>query len=259
MLTEAQQEKWHQDGYLRLDGFFDASARERISNLVDEVGRWNVSDDKWMMWFEKTNEGSKIISKVENFLDYNDALREALLADGRIRSAVETLLDEDTRMLKELLIFKYPDSGGYRPHQDIYHIPHKIPDRMVHAVVAIGIDDSDPNNGGLFFTPGRHKEGVFPMNAGGVIDPEVADAFTWEPTPWKAGDIFIFDDYAPHYSQPNKSDRSRRTLYLVFQRASTGGPTRAEYNRMKRAYNPPEGRVADMDNLKVSNGIFYRD
>lgn len=259
MLTDAQKAKWHQDGYLRLESFFDPPTRDKISDFVDNVSRWGVSVDKWMMWFEKTGDDRKIISKVENFLEYHDALRQTLLADGRIVSAIEKLLDEDTRMLKELLIFKYPDSGGYRPHQDIYHIPHKLPERMVHAIAAIAIDDSDSDNGGLFFTPGRHKEGVFPMDAGGVINPEVAESFEWEPVPWKAGDVFIFDDYAPHYSLPNKSDRSRRTLYLVFQRASTGGPDRAEYNRMKRAYNPPEGKVSELEDLKAPNGIFYRE
>ncbi len=259
MLTEAQQSKWHKDGYLRLEKFFDPATRDKISRFVEEVARWDVSSDKWMLWFEKTSDSRKIISKAENFLDYHAPLREALLADGRIRTAVETLLNEKSRMLKELLIFKYPDSGGYHPHQDIYHIPHKIPERMVHAIASIAVDNSDPGNGGLFFTPARHKEGVFPMDAGSVIHREIAETFRWEPVHLKAGDVFIFDDYAPHYSLPNKSDRSRRAIHLVFQRASTGGPTRTEYNRMKRAYNPPEEAVADLENLKIPNGIFYRD
>ncbi|WP_024521049.1 phytanoyl-CoA dioxygenase family protein [Bradyrhizobium sp. Tv2a-2] len=259
MLTEAQKTKWDQDGYIRLEGFFDAVTRDKISNGAEEVARWDVSDDKWMLWFEKTSDNRKIISKAENFLDYHDVLRETLLADGRISETIETLLDENARMLKELLIFKYPDSGGYRPHQDIYHVHHNVPERMVHAIAAVAIDDSVPDNGGLFFTPGRHKEGLFPMDDGWVINSGVSDTFKWEPTPWKAGDLFIFDDYAPHYSLPNKSDRSRRALYLVFQRASSGGPTRAEYNRMKRAYNPPEDGVSDLENLKLPNGILYRD
>lgn len=79
-----------------------------------------------------------------------------------------------------------------------------------------------------------------------------------EPVAWKAGDIFIFDDYAPHYSKPNKSENSRRVIYLVFQRASTGGPTRAEYNKLKRAYNPPEGKVSNIDELKPPNGFLSR-
>lgn len=259
MLSEAQKIKWHEDGFIKLEGFFDPVVRESISTLVEEVAHWEISEDKWMMWFEKTDDNRKIISKVENFLDYNDTLRDILFSDQRIKSAVETLLDEETKNLKELLIFKYPDSGGFRPHQDIYHIPHKLPERIVHAVVAICIDDADPSNGGLYFSAGNHKKGVFPMDAGGVMDPEVAKQFSWEPISWKAGDIFIFDDYAPHYSKPNKSNLPRRVIYLAFQRASSHGPTRAEYNAMKRAYNPPEKKVSDINNLKVSNGIFYRE
>lgn len=259
MLSEAQVAKWQTDGYIKLEGFFDAQALQQLSNFANEVAHWDISDDEWMMWFEKTNDGKKIISKLENFLDFHPDFQQLLLADQRLTTAVETLLDEKTRRLKELLIFKYPDSGGFRPHQDIYHTPHKLKERMVHAVAAIAIDDADAGNGGLFFSPGNHKQGVFPMDAGGVILPDVAQQFDWEPISWRAGDVFIFDDYTPHYSLPNKSDRSRRTLYLVYQRDSTGGPSRAEYNAMKRAYNPPEGRVADLDNLKPSNGIFYRD
>ncbi|MER9625469.1 phytanoyl-CoA dioxygenase family protein [Mesorhizobium sp. M0222] len=205
MLTDTQRDKWQKDGYVRLESFFAPAAQEDISNLVEDVSRWDVSDDKWLMWFEKTTDNRKIISKIENFLDFHDPLRRLLLEDQRIQSAVEDLLGENSRRLKELLIFHYPDSGGYLPHQDIYHIPHKLPDRMVHAVVAIGIDDSDPENGGLFFSPGNHKKGVFPMDAGGVIYPQVAETFSWEPVVWKAGDIFIFDDHAPHYSRPNKA------------------------------------------------------
>ncbi|AMP02685.1 phytanoyl-CoA dioxygenase family protein [Collimonas pratensis] len=259
MLNSDKVEKWHADGFIKLEGFFDGKTRDAISDTVDEIAKWDVSADKWMMWFEKTKDNRKIVSKVENFLEYHDRLRELVLADQRIKDCVEQLLDEKTKMLKELLIFKYPDSGGYRPHQDIYHIPHKLPDRMVHAVVSIAIDDSEPENGGLFFSAGNHKKDVFKMDAGGVIDPEIAKTFSWEPVHCKAGDIFIFDDYAPHYSEPNKSDRSRRTLYLVFQRESTAGPNRTEYNAMKRAYNPPEEKDYDINDLRPSNGIFYRD
>ncbi|ACE94056.1 MULTISPECIES: phytanoyl-CoA dioxygenase family protein [Rhizobium] len=259
MLTKEQKSTWDDVGYIRIESFLDLESRDKLSALVADVSCWETSEDKWLIWFEKTTDGRRIISKVENFLEFNAPLRDLLLADHRIESIVEELLGENARMLKELLIFKYSDSGGYRPHQDIYHIPHKLPDRMVHAIVAIGIDDSGPDNGGLFFSPGNHKKGVFPMDAGGVMYPEVADRLAWEPVTWKAGDIFIFDDYAPHYSKPNKSENSRRVIYLVFQRASTGGPTRAEYNKLKRAYNPPEGKVSNIDELKPPNGIFYRD
>ena len=37
MLTEAQQSKWHKDGYLRLERFFDPATRDKISRYVEEV------------------------------------------------------------------------------------------------------------------------------------------------------------------------------------------------------------------------------
>ncbi|TIY00700.1 MAG: phytanoyl-CoA dioxygenase family protein, partial [Mesorhizobium sp.] len=65
MLTDAQREKWQKDGYVRLERFFDPGALERISSFVEDVSRWDVSDDKWLMWFEKTTDNRKITSKVE--------------------------------------------------------------------------------------------------------------------------------------------------------------------------------------------------
>jgi len=181
MLSAEKVEKWHEDGFITLSSFFDEERRAALSRCVNEISDWGISDEKWMMWFEKTSDDRKILSKVENFIDYHDEINQILLGDGRIISVIESLLNEEARRLKELLIFKYPDSGGFRPHQDIYHIPHGLPERIVHAVVAIGIDDSDPDNGGLYFSAGNHKKGVFPLDEGGVMDPEVATQFDWKP------------------------------------------------------------------------------
>nr|WP_280940180.1 phytanoyl-CoA dioxygenase family protein [Mesorhizobium sp. WSM1293] len=101
MLTDAQREKWQKDGYVRLERFFDAVAVERISSFVEDVSCWEVSDDKWLMWFEKTTDNRKITSKAENILDFHDPLRHLLLDDQRIEAAVEELLDERSRRLKE--------------------------------------------------------------------------------------------------------------------------------------------------------------
>nr|WP_245437251.1 phytanoyl-CoA dioxygenase family protein [Mesorhizobium helmanticense] len=70
MLTDAQREKWQKDGYVRLERFFDPAALKGISRFVEDISRWEVSDDKWLMWFEKTTDNRKIISKAENFSTY---------------------------------------------------------------------------------------------------------------------------------------------------------------------------------------------
>ncbi|SIT56016.1 PUTATIVE SIMILARITY TO EPOXIDASE SUBUNIT A PROTEIN (fragment) [Mesorhizobium prunaredense] len=132
MLTEAQKDKWHKDGYVTLKRFFDPAAVERTSSFVDDVSGWDVSDDKWMLWLEKTTESRKITSKAKNFLDFHDPLRNLLLEDQRITSSVEELLDGESRRLKELLIYIIPTAGAIAR----IRILHKLPDRMVHSIVA---------------------------------------------------------------------------------------------------------------------------
>lgn len=260
MLTVDQKNKWNNDGYLKLERFFDAASIKKISDFTNEIASWDISEDKWMMWFEKTKNDHKILSKVENFLDYHSELCGTLLSDKRVETCVREVLDEEVKLLKELLIYKYPDSGGYRPHQDIYHIGHGLANRQVHAIVTIAIDRSASDNGGLYMSPGNHKNGIFDMDKNSVICPEISQKFKWEPITSNPGDMLIFDNYVPHYSEPNKSNNSRRTMYLVFQRESTQGfSSRKEYNARKREVMPPEGKNIDINNLKKINDIFYRD
>lgn len=260
MLTDDQKDIWNKNGYLKIENFYSPEIINKISQFSNDISNWEISEDKWMMWFEKNNKDQKILSKVENFLDYHNALYETLLADKKIGAIIKELLNEDAMLLKELLVYKYPDSGGYRPHQDIYHVAHNILTRQVDAIVTIAIDSASPANGGLYMSPGNHKQDVIDMDSNGVILPEIASKLSWEPVNCNAGDILIFDNYVPHYSEPNKSNSSRRVIYLVYQRQSTLGFTsRKEYNERKRALMPPEGKNVDINNLKKINGIFYRE
>ena len=52
------------------------------------------------------------------------------------------------------------------------------------------------------------------------------------------GDVLIFDSFVPHGSPPNTSARSRRNLFLTFNRASAGDH-RANYYADKRKTYPP--------------------
>ena len=56
----------------------------------------------------------------------------------------------------------------------------------------------------------------------GTIVPELADQIDWIPINAEAGDVIFFTSYVPHYSEPNRSDSSRRALILTFNRLSEG-------------------------------------
>ena len=52
-------------------------------------------------------------------------------------------------------------------------------------------------------------------------------------------DAAFFDCFTPHQSQPNRTDRPRRNLYLTFNRASEGD-FRERYFADKRRSYPPD-------------------
>lgn len=52
------------------------------------------------------------------------------------------------------------------------------------------------------------------------------------------GDVIFFDSYVPHGSPPNTGTRSRRNIYLTFNRLSAGD-LRAGYYADKWASYPP--------------------
>ena len=64
-------------------------------------------------------------------------------------------------------------------------------------------------------------------------------AYRFRPAPTAPGDVLFFDSFAPHSSEPNRTDSRRRILYLTYNRASDGD-RRARYYADKHASFPPD-------------------
>jgi len=259
MMTVDLKEKWHHEGYVKLVSFFNNQILNKLSLYIDEIASWPLSEDKWMTWYEKTDAGKLIISRIEKFLDYHPGLAKEIFNDGRLYACLTNLLDEIPVLFKERIIFKYPDSGGYKPHQDIYSIAYNLLQREVYAVVAVFLDDADEENGCMYFSPCEHKKGILSADEMGVMHESVYKDFKWEPIKCLAGDIVIFDSYLPHYSEMNKSNRQRRVIYFPFQKTSTVGLTREQYYIRKRQIAPPQGKNIDMNDLNKQNLINFRN
>jgi ectoine hydroxylase-related dioxygenase (phytanoyl-CoA dioxygenase family) len=59
------------------------------------------------------------------------------------------------------------------------------------------------------------------------------------PCPTSPGDVVFFDCYAPHASEPNRSDQTRRLYFATYNRASAGDHL-ARYYADKRKSFPPD-------------------
>ncbi len=258
-ITEQQlKETWNTDGYIKLSTFFDKSQVNKLSEYLDEISTWGISQDKWMTWFEKTSEGKVVLGRIERFLDFHLPLRDLVFSDNRIEKVVENLLGQEVRVFKDRIIFKHPDSGGYLPHQDIYSTVYNIPEEEM-AIVAIFIDESNEDNGCLYIAPGKHKDGILPQDTRAVLKPEVYENYKWDVVSCNPGDVVIFHNYAPHYSNMNKSNQQRRAIYFPFQIKATTGLSREEYYKRKVTMFPPEGLTPDINNLRKQNDIVSRE
>jgi ectoine hydroxylase-related dioxygenase (phytanoyl-CoA dioxygenase family) len=83
-----------------------------------------------------------------------------------------------------------------------------------------------------------HKQGLLGKMWAPLTDDDTKHV-AYQPVHCKPGDAVFFDSYAPHRSQPNKTDHARRVLYITFNAASEGDH-RKQYYADKRKNYPPD-------------------
>jgi ectoine hydroxylase-related dioxygenase (phytanoyl-CoA dioxygenase family) len=118
--------------------------------------------------------------------------------------------------------------------------------------VLLPIDPNTRQTGGLDFVPGMHVPPyIMPMNSDGSLRSDIEAKFNWLPIDAFPGDLVVFDSYAPHRSDINLSDATRRNFYLTYNPLSDG-VLRDEYYRAKRRSFPPE--IVRDPNVDYSEG-----
>ncbi len=219
---------WREHGYVKVDGFFEETEVAELQQWVDEISEWPDSEEKWLHHRERTASGEIRLARSENFVPYHNEMCD-VLTKGKLLTALEQLLEQPAVLYKEKINYKYPGGGGYAAHQDApayEFIKH-------HVTCLLAIDPMREENGCLFFSPGRHREGLISIDDRGCIEPDVAQQMDWVPVPTAPGDVLFFSSYAPHKSPPNSSDEPRRGIYLTYN-ALAEGDFRQQYYEDKR-------------------------
>jgi len=145
------------------------------------------------------------------------------------RQALDALGYREPHLWQTMYIFKHARIGGeVRWHQDAsYLVTH--PASVVGFWVAL--EDADRTNGCLWVQPEGHRS---PLREIYRVDPESGNGelSRLDATPWPspeqskavevpAGSLVIFNDHMPHYSSPNRSDRSRQAFTMHFAEAAS--------------------------------------
>ena len=233
--SEDEKEQFKNDGFLIVRNLFSSEEMQRISEAVDELANRPPEIGKQCVYYEDSvsEEGKRIISRIEDFLDYSPGLKDAIY-DSRIMGRLADLFGEPPVLFKEKINYKYPGEKKTEPHQDVQS--NWLDFAKFYISVLISVDDSTIENGCLELTRG-HNEGV----VDGYWEPlskEFVDKIEFEYVSTEAGDVLFFDCFVPHQSQPNLSRESRRNMYITYNRQSEGDHRRTYLDDKRKSFPP---------------------
>ena len=129
-----------------------------------------------------------------------------------LRSAVEALAGEPTRLFQAMALVK-PPRGREKPwHQDHAYFDLPLESRICGVWIALGT--VTPENGAMFMLAGAHRDGPivhFKRRDWQICDTALVGR---RPValPMKAGDLVIFDAKLPHGTPTNRTDEQRWAL-----------------------------------------------
>lgn len=234
VITEDDIQTFQNDGFLVLRGAFNAGEMSQIDSWTHELLALPEESGKHWVFHEQSlkGDGADLISRIENIAPFHAGYGQLSQV---LKEPVGRLLGEEAVLFKEKVNFKMAGGDGFKPHQDSQAGWDAYADFFISALVSI--DEATEENGCLQMVAGHHKRGLF-KSWEPLTDEDMADMeFVFCPT--GPGDVVFFDCFAPHASEPNLTDETRRIYYATYNRLGDGDHM-AQYYADKHKNYPPD-------------------
>jgi ectoine hydroxylase-related dioxygenase (phytanoyl-CoA dioxygenase family) len=226
-LTPEQITRYHQDGYLILEGFFNSREAQKLYQVA-------TGDDTVSKHAINVNDSSGKRSKLSLWYNPGNDIYGLLTRSESLVNAVDKLLDGESAVchFHSKLMQKEPKVGGaWEWHQDYgywYKNEFLLPGQMMSVMVAI--TEANKENGCLQVIRGSHKMGRVEHGFSGEqvgasqryvdLALQTMELVFVELQP---GDALFFHSNLLHRSEANLSDRPRWSMISCYNRASNIG------------------------------------
>ena len=276
VLSPAEVERFHKDGYLKFRRVLDTGAVTTLRDSLDRVIREEqsleeVSDRPPEFAFGHDRKATATLARpdraIHQFVNMWKVSPEfrAVLDNPLIVGAIRELMAVDAiRLWHDQVISKPPgDNGHFACHHDFYFWPL---DRPTMISCWLALDDATPENGCMHVIPGSHRDPRFqpvdcdmgddikltpaPLGQGkpGSLYDEVR---TWQPeragpVVLQAGECMFHHCLNYHMTPQNRTDRQRRAFVMIFM------PDGTRYLHARSPNHPctsylglPDGEILD--------------
>ena len=163
-------------------------------------------------------------------LNFRSEKLKAITQNKNLLDGMVQLLGADVRFWWDQGINKSPGAGSYIDwHQDNGYANGVTPE---YITCWLALDDSSPENGGLYVIPESHKAGPRDHEWQGVhavVSEQFVEAEKAQPLNAKAGDMLLFSSYLLHQTVGNTSkDKQRRAWVMQYCRGDHANETTGE-------------------------------
>lgn len=240
ILTNEQITEFNDKGFIVIKDYFDEEVMRKVSEWLDELhDKVPIKGGEAKYYEKSTLNGENILVRVEHVLGYHNPEITKLLFSQKTIDCLTDLFGESPVLFKEKINYKLPGCRADKLHQDQAAGWNAYGDFYIS--MGIVVDENRKENAALsFMKSGNYKKELMSEEWKTLTeeDPPYQPEDEYMLLEADPGDVIFFDSYVPHGSPANTSNRSRRNIFLTFNKHSDGD-NREKYYADKWAIYPP--------------------
>jgi len=245
-LTPEQVQEYTDKGFVVIGGFFTPDEMIVISNWLDELQDKEPAAGEEAKYYETSPlNGENLLVRIENVVgDYNRDISDLLISD-KAKEALSQLIGEAPVLFKEKINYKLPGCRADKLHQDQAAGWNAYCEHFI--TMGIAVDENRIDNAALsFMISGNYEKKLMTEEWQPLTndDPPYQPEDEYVLIEANPGDVIFFKAYVPHGSPPNTGTRSRRNIFLTFNRQSDGDMREQYYRDKWQSYAPNQSDAA---------------